>query len=115
MNARSTITLAILLAATTPFASAQDSAHAHGPAPAAQEVSSAAELTPGEVKKIDKEAGKITMRHGAIRNLDMAAMTMVLRVKDPALLDGVQVGDQVRFAAERVNGAVTIVQMHKAQ
>jgi Cu/Ag efflux protein CusF len=115
MNLRSTLTLAILLGATAPFASAQDSAHAHGPAPAAHEGSSAAELTAGEVKKIDKEAGKITLRHGEIKNLNMAAMTMVLRVKDPALLDRVEVGDQVRFAAERLNGAVTIVQMQKAQ
>lgn len=109
MKALSTLTLAILMAAASPFALAQDGAHAGHEAPAA------AALTEGEVKKIDKEAGKITLRHGEIKNLNMAAMTMVLRVKEPAMLDGVQVGDQVRFAAERMNGAVTIVHMQKAQ
>lgn len=119
MNALSTLTLAILMAAASPFALAQDGAHAghgaHGPHAAGHEALAAAALTEGEVKKIDKEAGKITLRHGEIKNLNMAPMTMVLRVKAPAMLDGVQVGDQVRFAAERMNGAVTIVHMQKAQ
>ena len=84
-----------------------DHGHAH---PAA-----AAEPSEGEVRKIDKEAGKITLRHGEIRNLNMAAMTMVLRVKDAAMLEQVQVGDRIRFAADRVNGAVTVVQWEKAQ
>jgi Cu/Ag efflux protein CusF len=55
------------------------------------------------------------MRHGEIKNLNMAAMTMVLRVQDRAMLDQLNVGDKVRFAADRVNGAVTIVQLEKAQ
>ncbi len=108
MNALSTLGLAILLACATPFACAQDSPQADRQAPAA-------ELADGEVKKIDKEAGKITLRHGEIRNLGMAAMTMVLRVKEPAMLDSVQVGDRIRFAAERVNGAVTVVHMQKTE
>ncbi|MCP6341430.1 copper-binding protein, partial [Klebsiella pneumoniae] len=66
-------------------------------------------------KKIDKEAGKITLRHGELKNLNMSAMTMVFRVKDPAMLDQVKAGDKVKFAADRVNGAVTIVQLQAAQ
>jgi uncharacterized cupredoxin-like copper-binding protein len=65
----------------------------------------------GEVRKIDKEAGKITLKHGPIPNLEMAAMTMVFRVKDPAMLDAVKVGDKVRFKADRVQGAITITEI----
>jgi len=50
-----------------------------------------------------------------LKNLNMSAMTMVFRVKDPAMLDQVKAGDKVKFAADRVNGAVTIVQLQAAQ
>lgn len=118
MNAISKLTLAIAMAAASTAAFAQDS-HAghgsHGAAHGGHAAPATAELTDGEVKKIDKEAGKITLRHGEIKNLGMAAMTMVLRVKDAAMLDQVKVGDKIRFAADRVNGAVTVVHMQKAQ
>ncbi len=116
MNAFSTLTLAIAIAAGAPVAAAQDNGHAgHASHQGHQAAEADARLVEGEVRKIDKEAGKITMRHGEIKNLNMAAMTMVLRVEDPAMLDQVNVGDKVKFAADRVNGAVTIVQMQKAQ
>jgi uncharacterized cupredoxin-like copper-binding protein len=60
----------------------------------------------GEVRKIDIETGKITLKHGAIKNLDMPGMTMIFKVKDPAELNQLQAGDKVRFKAERVNGAI---------
>jgi Cu/Ag efflux protein CusF len=103
------------MSAASSVAFAQDSHAGHGAAHAGHEAPASAELTDGEVKKIDKEAGKITLRHGEIKNLNMGAMTMVLRVKDASMLDQVKVGDNVKFAADRVNGAVTIVQMQKAQ
>ncbi|MDK6076026.1 copper-binding protein [Massilia varians] len=117
MNAISKLTLAIVISAASSVAFAQDSHAGHGAqgAQAGQDAAAAAELTDGEVKKIDKDAGKITLRHGEIKNLNMAAMTMVLRVKDAAMLDQVKVGDKVRFAADRVNGALTVVQLQKAQ
>lgn len=115
MNAFSKLTLAIVMSAASSVAFAQDSHAGHGAAHAGHEAPTSAELTDGEVKKIDKEAGKITLRHGEIKNLNMGAMTMVLRVKDASMLDQVKVGDNVKFAADRVNGAVTIVQMQKAQ
>lgn len=120
MNAFSTLALAIVLGATACAASAQENGHAahgaHGAhaahtGDAGQQASAASELTDGEVKRIDKETGKITLRHGELKNLNMAAMTMVFRVKDPAMLDQVQVGNKVKFSADRVNGAVTIVQL----
>lgn len=67
--------------------------------------------TNGEVLKIDKEQGKITLRHGPIKNLDMDQMTMVFRVQEPKLLDGITVGDKVKFEADRVNGQITVTKM----
>ncbi|MHB9119801.1 MAG: copper-binding protein [Burkholderiales bacterium] len=63
-------------------------------------------MSTGEVKKIDKAAGKITIKHGPLENLGMPGMTMVFRVKEPVALDRVKIGDQIKFEAERVNGAL---------
>ena len=60
-----------------------------------------AATTEGEVRKVDKSTGKITLRHGEIKNLDMPPMTMVFTAKDPALLDKVKAGDKVLFQAEK--------------
>lgn len=78
-------------------------------------VFSQADMVDGQVTKIDAPAGKITLRHGPIKNLDMDAMTMVLRVKDPAMVKQVKVGDKVKFTAERVDGQITITTMQKAK
>jgi len=67
----------------------------------------------GQVMKVDEPAGKITLKHGPIKNLDMDAMTMVFRVKDVAMLKAVKVGDAVKFEAERVNGAITVTKIQK--
>ena len=118
LNALSKLVFAVTLAAAASVAHAQDGAHGgHGPndGHAGHQAPAAAELTDGEVRKIDKEAGKITLRHGELKNLDMAAMSMVFRVKDAGMLEQVKVGDKVRFAADRINGAVTIVQLQAAQ
>jgi Cu(I)/Ag(I) efflux system protein CusF len=118
MNAFSKLTIAIAIAAASSFASAQESRHGAHDAHAghgSQQAAAPAELTDGEVKKIDKEAGKITLRHGELKNLNMPAMSMVFRVKDASMLDQAKVGDKVKFAADRVNGAVTIVQLQAAK
>ena len=65
-------------------------------------------LSDGEVRKVDKEQGKVTMRHGPIQNLEMPGMTMVFKVADPKMLDKVKEGDKVRFSADRVGGAITV-------
>lgn len=72
-------------------------------------------LSDGEVRKVDKDAGKLTIRHGPLTNLDMPAMTMVFRVKDPAILDRVKEGDIVKFTAEKINGAFTVVDLAPAK
>jgi Cu(I)/Ag(I) efflux system protein CusF len=67
-----------------------------------------ADLTEGEVRKIDKENGKITLKHGDIRNLDMPGMTMVFQVPNRSLLDRVKVGDKVRFRAANEGSRLTV-------
>lgn len=68
-------------------------------------------LTEGEIRKVDKDTKKITVKHGPIQNLDMPAMTMVFQVKDPAMLDQVKAGDKIKFVADKVNGAYTVMQL----
>lgn len=72
-------------------------------------------LTDGEIRKVDKDAKKITIKHGPIQNLDMPPMTMVFQVKDPALLEQVKAGDKVKFQVENVSGAFTITKLESAK
>ncbi len=69
----------------------------------------------GEVRKIEKAQGKITLRHGELKALDMPPMTMVFRVGNPALLDNLAVGDRVKFDAAKVGGNYTVTAISKAQ
>ena len=62
----------------------------------------------GEIRKIDKAQAKITLKHGPIANLGMSGMTMVFKVADPTMLTPLKAGDKVRFAAEDVNGVLTV-------
>ena len=104
---------AISLAASV-AASAQTSAAdhaAHHPAGAASELA----MSDGEVRKIDKEQGKVTLRHGPIANLDMPSMTMVFKVADARMLDAIKEGDKVKFTADRVNGAITVTAIQAAK
>jgi Cu(I)/Ag(I) efflux system protein CusF len=76
-------------------------------------VSAAADtsMSEGEIRKVDKDAKKITIRHGELKNLNMPRMTMVFQVKDPAMLDKVKAGDKVKFRADKVNGAFTVMEI----
>jgi len=67
-----------------------------------------------EVRRVDAGAGKITLRHGEIPNLDMPPMTMVFQVPDPALLDGIRPGDRLLITADRVDGAFTVLSVEPA-
>jgi Cu(I)/Ag(I) efflux system protein CusF len=70
----------------------------------------------GQVTKIDASAGKITLKHGPIKKLDMEdGMTMVFKVQDPAMLTQVKVGDKVKFDADRVNGQITVTNIEKSK
>jgi len=68
-----------------------------------------------EVRKIDKDQGKITLKHGEIKNLEMPPMTMVFQVKEPALLDKVKPGDKVKFSAEKVGSAYVVTAIEVAK
>jgi Cu(I)/Ag(I) efflux system protein CusF len=73
------------------------------------------DLSDGEVRKVDKDAKKITIKHGPLANLDMPPMTMVFQVKDPAMLDQVKAGDKVKFQAEKVGGSFTVTKIEPAK
>jgi Cu/Ag efflux protein CusF len=106
--------MVVVLAALAAPAHAQQSTtdhSAHHPAQA----QSAVTLTDGEIRKVDKDAQKLTIRHGPIQNLDMPAMTMVFQVKDPAMLDKVNTGDKVKFSAEKIGGAFTVTGIEPAK
>ena len=74
-----------------------------------------AKLAEGTVKKIDKSAGKLTIAHGPLESLGMPAMTMVFRAAEPGMLDQVKAGDKIRFAVEKVGGALTVTSLEPAQ
>lgn len=65
-------------------------------------------LTEGEIKKIDKDAEKVTIKHGELKNLGMPAMTMVFQVKEKSVLNQFAKGDKVKFVAEKVDGKFVI-------
>ena len=70
----------------------------------------------GQVTKIDESAGKITLKHGPIKKLDMnEGMTMVFRVQDPAMLKQVKIGDKVKFDADRINGQFTVTMIERSK
>ena len=74
------------------------------------------ELVKGQVTKVDETAGKITIKHGALKKFDMEeGMTMVFRAGDPAMLKSVKPGDRVRFVPDRVNGQFTVMKIEKAK
>jgi Cu/Ag efflux protein CusF len=91
---------------------------AAAPAPAATQPAPAASQAPlvsATVEKVDVAAGKITLDHGAIPNLNMDGMTMVFRAQDPSILKGVKAGDKVQFQADRVNGQISVISIRKAR
>ncbi len=73
------------------------------------------DMTDAEVRKVDKEAGKLTLKHGEIKNLEMPAMTMVFVVKDKAVLERVKPGDKVRFKAARDGGSYVVTDIETAR
>jgi Cu(I)/Ag(I) efflux system periplasmic protein CusF len=73
-------------------------------------------LIDGQIVKVDRSAGKITIKHGPARKLGMdEGMTMVYRAQDPAMLKAVKSGDKVKFDADQVNGQFTVTKIEKAK
>ena len=75
----------------------------------------AAPMSDGEVRKVDKSAGKVTIKHERLQNLDMPAMTMVFRVKDPAMLKQVKIGDKVKFEADVSADGIVVTRLQKSK
>ena len=103
MKRHSALLAALLLAAAPAFAQG------------AKDAGKSDAMADGEVRKVDKPAGKVTIKHGPLPNLDMPPMTMVFRVKDPAMLDQVKQGDAIRFKAEKVDGNYTVTELKTAK
>lgn len=109
------IAIASILALAAAAPAIADDAHHKKDGATASAVAASA-FTEGEVRKVDKDAQKITLRHGPLPDLDMPKpMTMVYQVKDPAMLDKVKAGDRIRFKAEKINGAFTLTTIESAQ
>ena len=81
------------------------------PAPASAAANASAELTTGEIRKVDKENKKITIKHGPLTNLDMPGMTMVFQAGNDSMLDQVSAGDKVQFRAEKIDGKITVTKI----
>ncbi len=118
---KSLITISTLLLGTTSVFAAS-----HAGAPMAKDAAktdmaapmpatASADMADGEVKKVDKENKKITLKHGVIKNLDMPGMTMVFAVKDAAVLDTLKAGDKVKFKAEQAGSAFTVTEIQPAK
>ena len=84
-------------------------------ADAAKSSTAAASMTDGEVRKIDKDTSKITIKHGEIKHLEMPGMTMVFNAKDKSLLDKVQVGDKVSFMVVSEGGKMVVTAIEPAK
>lgn len=114
-----TAVASLVLATGTAFAGGTGHGHqnsGHGSAYTPAQVAQAgAEMTDGEVRKVDKENKKITIKHGEIKNLGMPGMTMVFQVKERAMLDKVQQGDKVRFAAEKSDSGLVVTSVETAK
>ena len=100
-----------LLGVTVPGAVLAQTDHdAHHPSDSAA-TAEASKYAEGTVKKIDKSAGKLTIAHGPLETLAMPPMTMVFRAADAAMLDRVKAGDKIRFAVEKIGGALTVTDL----
>ncbi len=95
-------------------ASAQPSSAA-APAAGGAPATASTEFAEGEVRKVDKDSKKLTLKHGPLQGLDMPAMTMVFQVKEDTMLDKVQAGDKVRFHAEKIDGKFTVTRLEAAR
>ena len=111
-------TLLVITSLLTAVSAAQAAGHAGAPmvtASAAATTKSDLPLADGEIRKVDLESKKITIKHGEIKNLDMPGMTMVFQVKALALLDKIKVGDKVKFSAEKLAGAIVVTDIQLAK
>ena len=110
------ITASVIVIASLGAVSVQAAGDHAGHAMAAPAAASAEmQMVDGQVNKVDKAAGKVTLSHGPLTNLNMSAMTMAFKVSNAAWLDQMKAGDKIRFMADSVNGAITVVHFEPAK
>ena len=110
----STLLVSMTLAAPGFAQQKADDHSAHHPAATAT-APAADEMADAEVRKVDKDAAKITLKHGEIKSLEMPPMTMVFNVKDKAMLDQLKAGDKVRFKVVNETGKYTVTEIQSTQ
>ena len=118
MKSLKTLSIALATAAALTLAghASADAAkgHSHGDAKT-DHAAMATDMTVGEIRKIDKDSKKITIKHAEIKSLDMPAMTMVFQVKDPAMLDKVQSGDKVKFKVIKSDSGFVVTELQSGK
>lgn len=110
-------TLVIALALLSPALPSLAQNHDHHAAQAVTAAPAPASGLPrvdAEVRRVDAGAGKVTLKHGDIPNLEMPPMTMVFQVRDPSQLGALKAGDKVRVTIDKVNGAYTVIDLQPA-
>ncbi|MDP9928424.1 copper-binding protein [Variovorax paradoxus] len=95
------------------FAGAAEAQSSNADAPAVAQPA-ASDLTDGEIRKVDKDNKKLTIKHGPLKSLDMPSMTMVFAVSDESVLDKFQAGDKVRFDAGKMDGKIVVMRIEPA-
>ena len=108
-------TAALIGASAIPFAALAQSASAPMGEMKMDKPAASGDMTEGEIRKVDKDTKKITIKHGEIKNLDMPGMTMLFQVSDPAMLDMVKAGDKVRFKAEKAATGIVVTEIQVAK
>ena len=112
MKTFNSFAVAVVLVIAAPFtATAQTQGAGANSAASVKVAGLASAMSEGDVRKIDKDSQKITVKHGEIKNLDMPGMTMVFTATDPAMLDLVKPGDKVMFRAEKAGGALVVTEI----
>jgi Cu(I)/Ag(I) efflux system periplasmic protein CusF len=101
----------IVIVSTLFAVSSASFAASHAAAPTSAVSATSLPMAEAEIRKIDLENKKVTLKHGEIKNLDMPGMTMVFQVKDGVMLDNIKTGDKVKFTADKINGAYTVLSL----
>lgn len=114
-NIKSLLTIVTLLTGTAVSFAASHAAAPAATGTATTATTAALPMASAEIRKIDIENKKITLKHGEIKNLDMPSMTMVFAVKDAAMLEKLAAGDKVMFTADKVGSTFTVMSIEKAK
>ena len=101
---------ALLVGIASPLSSFAQTAE-----PGKSETAQPASMTEGEVKKVDLDNGKVTIKHGDIKHLEMPGMTMVFTAKDKSLLANVKPGDKILFMVLNLGGKLTLTEIQPAR